>query len=73
MRGGGEVADELVAYMESRGPDSALLAEVAGSHSVSSSEVFSFQLMSWPGEHDCCRRNSFQRLRKKCGPRSRVK
>ena len=66
MRGDGGVEDELVVYMESCGPDSALLVEVAGSRSVSGRGVFSFQLMSWPGECDCYRRNSFQRLRKKC-------
>lgn len=73
MRGDGRVQIELVVYMNSCGPDSPLLVEVAGSHLVIISEVFSFQPMSWPGRCDCCRRNVFQRLRKKCGPRSRIK
>lgn len=37
MRGDGRVGDELVVYVESCGPDSALLVEVAGSCSAAAS------------------------------------
>lgn len=59
MRGGGGEEDELVVHVESCGPDSALLVEVTGYCSVSSSKVFSFQPTSLPEQRDSWRRNSF--------------
>lgn len=53
MRGDGWVQNELVVYVDSCGPDSALLVELPGSHSISISKIFSFQPMSWPGQCDC--------------------